>query len=126
MTLLNKTHIGFKAESYVQIALQREGWFLLARNFRCIGSEIDLILFKEQNIRVVEVKFRKFFYPDMTNTMQLLPKKKLRSLTKGIQTYLSLHPITFDTIRMDLAVVTMEATAPFSPRILIYENIHHV
>jgi putative endonuclease len=50
--------LGRKAEALATGYLQKSGYALLARNYRCLKSEVDLIVQKENIEVVVEVKAR--------------------------------------------------------------------
>jgi len=50
--------LGRKAEALATGFLQKSGYALLARNYRCLKSELDLIVQKENIVVGVEVKAR--------------------------------------------------------------------
>lgn len=50
--------LGRKAEALATGFLQKSGYALLARNYRCLKSEVDLIVQKENIVVVDEVKAR--------------------------------------------------------------------
>ena len=50
---------GVQAETRVSQLLQRRGWHLLERNWSCRWGELDLVLHKNRQLLVVEVKGRR-------------------------------------------------------------------
>ena len=50
---------GAQAETRVSSLLQRQGWQLLDRNWSCRWGELDLVLHKNEQLLVVEVKGRR-------------------------------------------------------------------
>jgi Holliday junction resolvase-like predicted endonuclease len=82
---------------------------IIARNFRWIGTELDILARKEKTLVAVEVKFRSRAPEDMSAMEPLLPRRKLAALYKGLevaQVRLAprLHGIMHS--RIDLALVT--------------------
>ena len=56
---MKKTEIGAWGEDYCAKQLEKEGYRIWCRNFRCRFGEIDLIAEKENILAFVEVKLRK-------------------------------------------------------------------
>ena len=50
---------GAQAETRVSSLLQWQGWQLLERNWSCRWGELDLVLHKNRQLLVVEVKGRR-------------------------------------------------------------------
>ncbi len=55
----NKKQIGGRGEAYAQRYLERRGYKILEKNYRCKFGEIDLIISKDNRIIFTEVKFRR-------------------------------------------------------------------
>lgn len=94
------------AEQYISDILDHQGWKIHARNYRWIGTEIDILASKGQTTIAVEVKYRKSFTPNMQSVADLLPAKKVRCIQRGLQAAckrLNIHAIT---TRIDLAIVS--------------------
>jgi putative endonuclease len=83
----------------------RQGWHVLARNYRRHGFELDLIARKGETLAVVEVKARQRPPASSRFAEALLPARKTRALARGAATFIAEHAIEVATVRLDLAVV---------------------
>ena len=103
-----------EAETLVSRALERQGWWILARNFRYVGCELDVVASKGETLIIVEVKARRFEPSSGVALQDLLPWRKRLALQRGAQAFLARHRRSYQTVRFDLAVVvgqTKEAGA---------------
>ena len=100
---------GKRAESIALYMLQRHGWGLLNRNWRCRWGELDLVLQKDRRLLVVEVKGRTAGHHDR-NGLDAFHRKKRRRLAKAISCWRSAHP---DVEALLLQVIL--ALVPLSP-----------
>ena len=94
---------GSLAESFVASRLANQNWLIIKRNYRCVGSEIDIIASKKDTLLAVEVKFRR-----STSHLQwdlLLPNKKIQSIRNGLLHFITKYQINATTLRLDLALV---------------------
>jgi putative endonuclease len=91
------------AEELVAHHLAHQGWLVLARNFRCRGSELDIVAQKQSTLIAVEVKLRQPRYD--LSWEDLLPPKKRQSLITGLNTYMSRYEPNANFWRVDLAIV---------------------
>jgi putative endonuclease len=94
------------AEELVAKHLVRQGWKILFRNRRIIGSEVDLAAEKGKTLIFVEVKLRK--NPFDTDISALITGRKKRSLIRGLRDWLSKNTTRAEFYRVDLAVVCRE------------------
>lgn len=94
-----------RAEELIAAALTRQGWQVLARNYRRHGFELDLIARKGGTLAVVEVKARQRPPASARCAEALLPGRKARALARGAATFIAEHAIEAATVRLDLAVV---------------------
>lgn len=109
------------AEELVANLMARQGWNIVARNFRSVGCEIDIIARKENTLAVVEVKQRSKPLADAQAAAELLPGRKQLALKRGADRFLStneLLPLP-QTVRFDLAFVT---TVKGKPMVKYYPN----
>lgn len=98
-----------RAEEYVADILISQSWRIVARNYRWIGTEIDILAVKESSLVAVEVKFRTRFTHDMTSVSGLMPRLKVQSLKKGLHAAIRYFGINAAKTRIDLAIVTHQA-----------------
>ena len=77
---MKKTELGSWGESLAAEVLEREGYRILGRNFRCRFGEIDLIARKGNVLAFVEVKLRKSgLYGEAREFVTFSKQQKLRS-----------------------------------------------
>lgn len=97
------------AEDFVVRILVKQGWRILFRNFRRVGTEIDIIAFKKTTITFIEVKYRKFIPLSMQDFNQVMTWKKRKALERGAKVYLQIKSVElpkWETLRFDLALVS--------------------
>ncbi len=91
--------------------LLAQGFSIVAKNWRCRLGEIDLIAKKAQEIRFIEVKFRKthsFGYPEASVT-----RKKLSHLQAAAEIWLRQQPIIPPRYQFDVVALSLlEPTDP--------------
>lgn len=96
--------VGARAEDLACQYLRAEGLRLLARNFRRRGGEIDLIMFDEDVLVFVEVRFRttaRFAQPGLTVDIH-----KQRKLIRTAALFLASNPQYAEaTMRFDVVAV---------------------
>ncbi len=103
---MNEDSISYRAESHVIQFLEQQGWQILARNFRRVGSELDIIAMKKQTLIVVEVKWRRTPVTNWPDLERLVHKYKLASLKRGCRAFLLYEQYNPEVIRFDLAIVS--------------------
>ena len=94
-----------KAEDFVAERLADARWRILARNYRFVGFELDIVADKGRTLAIVEVKARRIQESYGGNLEGLISKQKRASLIKGAQHFLAMSADNWDTVRFDLAVV---------------------
>ena len=103
-------NLGKRAEACVNRLLLQQGWHILARNFRQIGSEIDIIAQKGYTIVFVEVKFRHRKPTTAQDMFEIMPKRKRQALVRGAKYFLQKNEkklAQWKNLRFDLALVTL-------------------
>ena len=94
--------LGQWGEERVTEKLRRDGWKIVARNFRCRMGELDIVAKSEQYLAFVEVKLRK--NNQFGLACEAVTQAKQRKLRTAAQFYLMSHPTTLQP-RFDVAEV---------------------
>lgn len=97
--------------------LEKQGYQILARNFRTAHGEVDIIAQQEKSLVFVEVKARssnRYGFPEYAVT----PKKRMHILSAA-QKYIHDHP-EFQTWRVDVIAVEAESGVA---KITHFENV---
>ena len=101
---MGRTHeIGQRAEDRAQARLIAHGLRPVARNYRCRGGEIDLVMRDGDCLVFIEVRFRR--RDDFGGALSSIDSRKQRRLTVAAKHYLARHgwhgPCRFDVVAFD-------------------------
>jgi len=94
---------GVDAEAAASLALERDGWSILARRLRTRAGELDLVAEREGLLAFVEVKAR----PDLALAAGALGPRQQARLCGAAEIVLAEHPdwgragVRFDVILVD-------------------------
>lgn len=86
---MNSKELGKFGEDYAVKYLQREGYQVCCRNYKCLIGEIDIIAQKDQTLYFIEVKCRNhtaFGFP-----YEAVNKRKQHKIRKVAMNYLRSH-----------------------------------
>lgn len=99
---------GLDAETRAQRQLERAGLRLIARNWRCKGGELDLVMRDGEALAVVEVRSRK--QAGWGSALESVDARKRARLVRATEQFLLQHPEHADReVRFD--IVTIDAGA---------------
>jgi putative endonuclease len=96
---------GAEAEDCARRHLERQGLKLVARNWRCPGGELDLVMRERDTLVVVEV--RKRSRSDYGDAFESVHGRKRGRLIRAAQMFLAGHPqyarspVRFDVVAVD-------------------------
>ena len=91
-----------RAEQIVAEFMHRQGWAIVARNYRLPAMELDIVARKARTLVICEVKFRAY----LGGLVDVLSWRKRAALLRGAQTFVRRNPDgQIDTIRIDLAAL---------------------
>lgn len=113
----SKTYSGFKGEQLVVDKLQRDGYTIVARNYRKRFGEVDIVAHRHELLCFVEVKFRTDPLFDPTELISFTKQKRIVAAAKDFL----LHSPTINDVvcRFDVALVTIEG---YETNIVYIEN----
>jgi putative endonuclease len=98
--LMSKAHdLGKKAENLAASYLQRSGYTLLAKNFRYLKAEVDLIVQKGNTLVAVEVKARTVGF--VVAPHEAISYKKIQLLVDAIDNFVQSKDLDVE-VRFDL------------------------
>lgn len=100
----NKTEIGRLAEQLAERYLKAKGLKLVARNYRCRGGEIDLIMDDGTSQVFVEVRYRKHL--SFGGAAASVDRKKQQRLLLAAQHYLQRQGSTDKACRFDVIAIS--------------------
>ena len=95
--------LGIRGENAAAKALEMDGMFILARNFRCRAGELDIVALDKNEIVFVEVKSMRA-KPGFTPSVNLSPRQRRRNY-HAARVYIKMLNITGIPARFDLAEV---------------------
>ena len=105
----NKRKLGQEQEQRASETLEKQGYRILQKNYRCKIGEIDLIAVDDGILVFVEVKYRKTTvsgYPEEAVTLQ-----KQKQISRVAAWYLTEHGLSMETpCRFDVVAVTPDKT----------------
>lgn len=102
--------LGDQGELLVADFLRKQGYTILARNFRCRFGEIDLIAQKGEVLAFVEVKTRRHCY---FPTECVVTPRKQSKIVKTAKFFLMKRPLWDKVCRFDVATVLYKDTETY-------------
>ena len=94
-----------EAEGFVAQQLEAQGWRILSKNFRILGSELDIVARKGGTLAIIEVKARKTKPLTLSDWQSLISTRKKEALYRGGVAFHSRFGADATTVRFDLALV---------------------
>jgi putative endonuclease len=105
MTLRRK-RLGAEGERAAESLLRREGYRVLARNYRCPLGEIDLVALDGETVVFVEVKTRTD--ESFGDPLEAVGARKQRQVARVAEYYLGEHRLAEREARFDVVGVRWE------------------
>ena len=87
MAIVKTTDIGNRAEDVASQYLKRQGYKILARNWRTRWCEIDVVTAKDQIVYFVEVKYRA--NSQCGDGLEVITSKKLKQMEFAARVWVS-------------------------------------
>jgi putative endonuclease len=112
----NKRIIGNKGEEIATKILQKEGYRILEKNFRCGLGEIDLVTLKQGNLVFVEVKLRTS--QKFGSAAEAVTERKIEKIKKVGLLYHKLHPLLPNKMRIEVVSIQRTNNGDFICKII--------
>lgn len=113
-----RNSIGRQAEQMAEEYLAGHGLRVLARNYRCRGGELDLVMSDGQTLIFIEVRYRK--HRQFGGAAASVDRRKQQRLILAAQHYLQRHGVGDKPCRFD--VVALDANGADRPHLQWFRN----
>ena len=90
--------------------LTRAGYVILARNYRCLFGEIDLVALERRTIAFVEVKARRD--GAVMSPLESVTRRQQQRIGRAAVHYLTRHRLLDRAARFDIVGVWLDGAAP--------------
>lgn len=100
--MVSNAEKGRRGESEAAAYLQKCGYLVLARNWRCAGGEIDIIALHQNQIVFVEVRQR----VTAEAAFESITPRKRQRVMHAVETWLSQHDPVDQVWRIDIIAVS--------------------
>jgi len=101
---MNTTEQGTLAEQQAAAYLEKQGYRIISRNFRCTGGEIDIVAQRQKTLVFVEVKQRTS--DAFGGPLAAVTKTKQQRVAHASVQFIKTHPqIGYDEIRFDVICI---------------------
>ncbi|HEY1556230.1 MAG TPA: YraN family protein [Kofleriaceae bacterium] len=96
--------VGANAEARAVRALEREGYRIVERNFRCHSGELDIVAFHGEVLCFVEVRSRA--NADHGDAAEAVDRRKQKQVARIALYFISLRDPVFQRSRFDVVAIT--------------------
>lgn len=100
--MADHNELGKEGEDLAVAHLLKNGYKIVARNFRYQKAEVDIIARKKDVLAVIEVKTRST--PDFGDPQNFLKQKQINSLVKAIDYFVNEHRLEVN-VRFDIIAI---------------------
>ncbi|MFD0977068.1 YraN family protein [Salinimicrobium gaetbulicola] len=100
--MADHNELGKEGEDLAVTHLLKNGYKIVARNFRYQKAEVDIIARKKDVLAVIEVKTRST--PDFGDPQNFLKQKQINSLVKAIDFFVNEHDLEVN-VRFDIIAI---------------------
>jgi putative endonuclease len=104
--MLNSQQLGQRGETLAAAYLQRQGYQILAKNYRTGHLEIDLVVSRSGQLVCVEVKTRRQTAASQQDNP--LSPGQIRHLKRAMSAYCRHRQLSADNVRLDLIVILVK------------------
>ena len=100
--MADHNELGKEGEDLAVTHLLKNGYKIVARNFRYQKAEVDIIARKNDVLAVIEVKTRST--PDFGDPQNFVKQKQINSLVKAIDHFVNEHNLEVN-VRFDIVAI---------------------
>lgn len=100
--MADHNELGKEGEDLAVAHLLKNGYKIVARNFRYQKAEVDIIARKKDVLAVIEVKTRST--PDFGDPQNFVKQKQINSLVKAIDYFVNDHDLEVN-VRFDIIAI---------------------
>jgi putative endonuclease len=111
VSLNPKDVLGRQGEQFAAEYLQRAGFRILDRNWRCADGEIDIVAAERRILVACEVKTRSG--PRYGTPIEAITRQKRNRLRRLAIRWVIAHGLLFDEVRVDVVGVLRSASGEF-------------
>jgi putative endonuclease len=97
---------GKQGEDHAAQYLTQHGYLIIERNWRCRIGELDLIVLKDNQLVIIEVRSRKSLY-QYGHPVESVEWRKQSQVRRTAEVYLTINAHTRSTIRFDVITVLL-------------------
>jgi putative endonuclease len=112
VTVNAKDALGQQGEELAAEYLQRAGFRILSRNWRCSEGEIDIVMADRRALVAVEVKTRSS--TAYGTPLEAVTRKKRNRLRRLAVQWVVAHGVLFDEVRIDVVEVLKDERGGFT------------
>ncbi|MED4599557.1 YraN family protein [Paenibacillus validus] len=105
--LANRKQRGAKSEAEAAAYLNREGWTIVARNWRCRTGELDIVAEEKGTLVIVEVRSRNLNETYGTPSESVNGRKQ-RQIRETAEVYLHRYRVYDRQVRFDVVAIRMD------------------
>lgn len=109
-TGVEKRDLGRQGEQAAERFLQTQGYAIVARNYRCVYGEIDLVAQEQETVVFVEV--RTHSGPTFGDPLESVTRRKQRQIAKAALHYAIRHHVENHPLRFDVIGISWNDAAP--------------
>lgn len=104
--------VGRRGEDAAADFFRAKGYHMIARNWKCRGGELDLVIQKGEEVRVIEVKARRGPHRGPLGPQETVTDHKLHKMGIAMGLFFAAHPHLPQEAHVDVLTVLLFADAP--------------
>jgi putative endonuclease len=107
---MEKRDLGRQGEQTAEQFLREQGYGIVARNYRCLYGEIDLVARDHDTLVFVEVRTQSG--PTFGDPLESVTRRKQRQIAKAALHYVVRHRVENQPLRFDVIGISFNKSTP--------------